>query len=74
MTDANSYRKLNELSSLIEEQYYREKLKGTLLKISTNEGNSLLKEQLTYLNASPRSKDIMKLAKGKKVASLPKFK
>jgi hypothetical protein len=74
MTDANSYRKLNELSSLIEEQYYREKLKGTLLKISTNEGNSLLKEQLAYLNASPRSKDIMKLGKGKKVASLPKFK
>lgn len=36
MTDANSYRKLNELSSLIEEQYYKEKLKGTFLKISTN--------------------------------------
>lgn len=36
MIDANSYRKLNELSVLIEEMYYSTKLKGTNLKISTN--------------------------------------
>lgn len=62
---------MSELSTLVEDSYYASKLKETKLKLSTNETNNLLKEQIALLNGSPKKvKEKVKVTKNMKIKSL----